>query len=97
MTSNITRPDDGRRHMAKGKCPVCGGRLIDFPDAELHRRSTLCEYRTAQRNSENIDMILTCPNRACGAAVAVCIRSLHAARAGTARMTGAVTGSGTLS
>ena len=83
--------------MAKGKCPVCGGRLIDFPDAALRRGSELLDYRIAQRNAENVDLIVTCPNRSCGAAVAVCIRPLHAARAGTARMTGTVTGSGAVS
>ncbi len=83
--------------MAKGKCPVCGGRLIDFPDAALRRGSELLDYRIAQRNAGNVDMILTCPNRSCGAAVALCIRSVHAPRANTVRMTGAVTGSGTVS
>jgi hypothetical protein len=82
--------------MAKGKCPVCGGRLIDFPDAALRRGSELLDYRIAQRNAGNVDMILTCPNRSCGAAVAVCIRPLHTARAGTAHITSAVTGPGTV-
>lgn len=60
--------------MAKMKCPVCGKRVIDFPDVALRRDSTLCEFSKA---AGRVDLVITCPNRACGADIAVCIKTLH--------------------
>ena len=77
MSNIINRPDDGRRHMAKLKCPVCGKRVIDFSDTALRRESALCEYTKARGD---VDMVITCPNRACGADIAVCIKTLHQPR-----------------
>lgn len=63
--------------MPKLKCPVCGKRVIDFADVDIRRQSELLEYRFAETNDRDIDMVIRCPNALCGADLAVCIKALH--------------------
>ena len=77
MSKSQSRHDDGRRNMPKLKCPVCGKRVIDFADVDIRRQSELLEYRFAETNDRDIDMVIRCPNALCGADLAVCIKVLH--------------------
>ena len=74
MLTSANRHDDGRRHMAKMRCPICGKRVIDFSDVLLRKECILFEYT---KTSEVFDFVITCPNRFCGKDIALFIKALH--------------------